>query len=81
MGHIQNIQTALPGTPRTEQAINDASQLRTWVGRSALLSQRMLAMERELNALRYIVQCRHPIHDEGNGKCELCDVLYPVEGA
>ena len=65
-------------TPRTEQAARDAHKLRTWAGRSSLLSQRMMEMERELTTLRLIVQQRHPIHDEGDGRCDLCDVLYPV---
>lgn len=75
MGHIQR--QVAGETPRTVLATQAAQKLRTWVGRSVLMSQRMGEVERELYVLRKIVQHRHPPHE---GKCELCEVLYPMNG-
>lgn len=76
MGHIQSrFKSVQDDIPRTEEATKAAQKLRTWVGRSLLMSARMAEMERELNALRKAVQARHKLHDD---PCELCDVLYPV---
>lgn len=75
MGHIQShLKVVRTDVPRTEEATKAAERLRTWVGRSRLMSARMAEMERELNALRAAVQARHKFHDD---PCELCDVLYP----